>query len=170
MIQEPTRQKMAFRGNTRLASSPPQRGSSLGSGGSNWLRLLEARPRQLEAAGQNPWTLVAESWSPSDRSILCSLVQQKIWVHWLLWLVPYMNLFGGLISMNPMQNGLPFLISLLGFIGTLIFISVADASAFFNASVAASAAFVAFFAFGVFDGSFTQIIIQRARQRLAVKR
>ena len=80
VVLQPKRQRRGSWGNTRSASASPPGERSFGIAGTSL-------PGQLEASGAKPglFAQFAKWWSPADQSTLRRLAQQKIWVHWLLW-------------------------------------------------------------------------------------
>lgn len=84
--------------------------------GPSWLRKLDARPRQSDGAITKFWS-ISEFSSPSDQSTLCWVAQQKIWVHWLLWLIPVVSYLGGPVSAIAIRNPMPLINAILVFWG-----------------------------------------------------
>lgn len=158
VVRSPKRQRRGSWGNTRSASASPPGERSFGIAGTSL-------PGQLEASGAKPglFAQFAKWWSPADQSTLRRLAQQKIWVHWLLWSIPYLNmLIFCYLSASLTLNPLPIIIA---FVGS----AVINVWLYLGGSHYGNSGYSWSIPLAIFGGSLTQLIIQRARQRLAAK-
>ena len=90
---------------------------------------------------------------------LLRLARQRIWVHWLLWCIPIVNLVGGIVSAVQIKDWRPIALSLgCGFI--LGFVGVATGGVGFLLAYLLN--------FG--SAGWTQVIIQNARDEIDERR
>ena len=86
---------------------------------------------------------------------LLRLARQRIWVHWLLWCVPFVNIVGGIISAVQIKDWRPIA---LGFVGGFIF-------GLLGAATSGAGFFLGYF-LNFASAGWTQVIIQNARDEI----